>query len=171
MGSSGSNPCPAAHRQVSQLMGSLNWASGLIPLGCLYLRPLQRHIHSLGLTDPIPPSSIHVSNSGALGVDALSQDWQGRSMYMFPTFPLLNKVIQKLWSTQAAEVILIAPWWPKQSWFPHLLRLCVDHPLFFPYRRDLLSQQDLHTWRLSAVKDFKGPDKHNVVLGLLIKLN
>ena len=32
-------------------MGSLNWASGLIPLGCFYLRPLQRHFHSLGLTD------------------------------------------------------------------------------------------------------------------------
>ena len=78
----------------------------------------------------------------ALVVDALSQNWQGRSMYMFPPFILLNKVIQKLWSTQAAEVILIAPWWPKQSWFPHLLRLCVDHPLFFPYRQDLLSQQD-----------------------------
>ena len=40
-----------AYAQVSQLMGSLNWASGLIPLGCLYLRPLQRHFHSLGLTD------------------------------------------------------------------------------------------------------------------------
>ena len=32
----------------------------------------------------------------ALAVDALSQDWQGRSMYMFPPFPLLSKVIQKL---------------------------------------------------------------------------
>ena len=40
----------------------------------------------------------------ALAVDALSQDWQGRSMYMFPPFSLLNKVIQKLRSTQAAEV-------------------------------------------------------------------
>ena len=39
------------YTQVSQLMGSLNWASGLIPLGRLYLRPLQHHFHSLGLTD------------------------------------------------------------------------------------------------------------------------
>ena len=54
----------------------------------------------------------------ALAVDALSQDWQGRSMYMFPPFPLLNKVIQKLRSTQL--------------WFPHLLRLCVEHPWPFP---------------------------------------
>ena len=42
----------------------------------------------------------------ALAVDALSQDWQGRSMYMFYPFPLLSKVIQKLRS--------IAPWWPNQ---------------------------------------------------------
>ena len=34
-------------------MGSLSWASGLIPLGRLYLRPLQRH--SLGLTDRFTP--------------------------------------------------------------------------------------------------------------------
>ena len=43
------------YTQVSQLLGSLNWASGLIPLGRLYLRPLQRHFHSLGLTDRFTP--------------------------------------------------------------------------------------------------------------------
>ena len=36
-------------------MGSLNWASGLIPLGRLYLRPLYRHFLSLGLTDWFTP--------------------------------------------------------------------------------------------------------------------
>ena len=97
----------------------------------------------------------------ALEVDALFHDWQRSSMYMFPPFPLLNKVIQKLCAIQEAEVILIAPWWPTQPWFPHLLRLCVDHSLFFPYHRDLLSQQEkrftsdeksyhLHSWRLSC---------------------
>ena len=40
------------YTQVSQLVGSLNWASGLIPLGRLYLRPLQCHFHPLGLRDP-----------------------------------------------------------------------------------------------------------------------
>ena len=43
------------YTQVSQLLVSLNWASGLIPLGRLYLRPLQRHFHSLGLTDRFTP--------------------------------------------------------------------------------------------------------------------
>ena len=106
----------------------------------------------------LPRFMSPVPEPRALAVDALSQDWQGRSMYMFPLF---NRVMQKLQSTQAAEVILVAPWWPSQSWFPHLLRLCVEHPLVLPYRQDLLSQQDqkyisdrksyhLHVWRLSC---------------------
>ena len=44
-----------SYSQVAHFMGSLNWASGLIPLGRLYLRPLQRHFHSLGLTNRFTP--------------------------------------------------------------------------------------------------------------------
>ena len=43
---------------------------------------------------------------------------------MFPPFPLLSKVIQKLRTTQEGEVILIAPWWPSQPWCPHTTFLC-----------------------------------------------
>ena len=107
----------------------------------------------------LPQFMALVPEPRALTIYALSQDWQGRSMYMFPSFLLLNKVIQKLRTTQTGEVILIAPWWPSVD---HLLR-------FFQYRRDLLSQQGyisnsksyhLHAWRLlcSTIKqqDFQG---------------
>ena len=118
----------------------------------------------------LPQFMALVPEPRALTIDALSQDWQGRSMYMFPPFLLLNKVIQKLRTTQTGEVILIAPWWPSQPWFPHLLRLSVDHLLrFFQYRSDLLSQQGyissgksyhLHAWRLlcstTKQQDFQG---------------
>ena len=104
----------------------------------------------------------------ALAIDVLSQDWQGRSMYMFPPFLLLNKVTQTLRTTQTGEVILIIP--EPHPWFPHLLRLSVDHLLrFFQYCRDLLSQQGyissgksyhLHAWRLlcstTKQQDFQG---------------
>ena len=79
----------------------------------------------------LPQFMALVPEPRALAIDALSQDWQGRSMYMFPPFLLLNKVIQKLRTTQTGKVILIAPWWPSQPWFPHLLRLSVDHLLRF----------------------------------------
>ena len=59
----------------------------------------------------LPQFMALVPEPRALTIDALSQDWQGRSMYMFAPFLLLNKVIQKLRTTQTGEVILIAPWW------------------------------------------------------------
>ena len=120
-------------------------------------------VHNTHLPQFVSP----IPEPRALAIDALSQDWQGRSMFMFPPFPLLSKVIQKLRTSQEGEVIL-APWWPSQPWFPHLLRLCVDHPLFFLYSRDLLTQQGyvsgksycLHAWRLSCnstkQQDFRG---------------
>ena len=60
------------YTQVSQLLGSLNWASGLIPLGRLYLRPLQRHFHSLGLTDRFTPPR----RSDPLVLANLLRHWQ-----------------------------------------------------------------------------------------------
>ena len=47
----------------------------------------------------LPQFMALVPEPRALAIDALSQDWQGRSMYMFPPFLLLNKVIQKLRNT------------------------------------------------------------------------
>ena len=60
------------YSQVSQLMGSLNWASGLIPLGRLYLRPLQRYFHSLGLTHRFTPPR----RSDPLVLANLLRHWQ-----------------------------------------------------------------------------------------------
>ena len=53
-------------------MGSLNWASGLIPLGRLYLRSLQSHFHSLGLTDRLTP----LRRSDPLVLANLLRHWQ-----------------------------------------------------------------------------------------------
>ena len=60
------------YSQVAQFMGSLNWASGLIPLGRLYLRPLQYHFHSLGLTNRFTPPR----RSDPLVLANLLRHWQ-----------------------------------------------------------------------------------------------
>ena len=59
------------YSQVSHLMGSLNWASGLIPLGRLYLRPLQSHFHALGLTSRFTPPR----RSDPVGLANLLRHW------------------------------------------------------------------------------------------------
>ena len=52
--------------------GVTHWASGLIPLGRLYLRPLQRHFHSLGLTNRFTP----LRRSDPLVLANLLPQWQ-----------------------------------------------------------------------------------------------
>ena len=61
------------------------------------------------------------------------------------------------------ELILIAPWWPNQEWFPDIL--VVDFPWPLPISRSLIKQTfshqfharpeilNLHAWKLS-------PDLH-----------
>jgi ribonuclease HI len=112
-------------------------------------------VHNAQLPQFVSP----VPDPRAMAVDALSLSWENRWMYMFPPFPVLTLVMQKLQATQQAELILIAPWWPSQAWFPHLLRLCVEHPWKLPRQSDLLTQPGdrshngdrfhLHAWRLS----------------------
>ena len=104
-------------------------------------------------------SPVHGSSSGASSTDdrcfvtGLAGEVNVHVSTISPA-----QLIQKLRTTQTGKVILIAPWWPSQPWFPHLLRLSVDHLLrFFQFCRDLLSQQGyissgksyhLHAWRL-----------------------
>ena len=79
----------------------------------------------------LPHFMSPVREPQALAIDVLSQDWQGRSTYMFPPFPLLSKVIQKLRTIQEGEVIQIAPWWLTQPWFPYLIYV-FGPPSFLP---------------------------------------
>ena len=63
---------------MSQLLGSLVWASGLTPLGSLLLRPLQRHFHFLGLT-----AGLH---------------WQGPTSPCQPTQALAESIFSHFWN-------------------------------------------------------------------------
>ena len=108
------------------------------------------------LMSPIP-------DPRAIAVDALSQVWQGRSMlvnvHVSPHSPCSTEFFRRNHSDGRDDSH--SPWWPNQLCLPHQLRLCVEHPLILPYRRDLRSQQNqkyisdemsyhLHAWRLSC---------------------
>ena len=69
-----------------------------------------------------------VPDPGALETDALAMDWTGLSAYAFPPLPLLSRVIKKA-RKDGPQLILIAPMWPAQPWFPELLELVCQPPL------------------------------------------
>ena len=94
-------------------------------------------------------------------VDSLVQSWEGLYAYAYPPTALIRQTLNKL-ILHRAELILIAPLWPKQEWFPDLLRLSIAFPLVLPPTAKLLKQSfsqhfhqrprilNLHAWRLSV---------------------
>jgi hypothetical protein len=106
----------------------------------------------------------------AFAVDALSIDWTGMYAYVFPPTAIVNKVLEKV-KTESCTVVMIAPAWPKQRWYPDLLELLVDQPLQLPLRAKMLKQPrsaiyhhdpeifQLHAWKLS-----KEPTLHEAFL-------
>lgn len=94
----------------------------------------------------------------AFQVDALTISWKGMYAYAFPPPILVPKVLQKL-REETSVVLLIAPMWPRQSWYPQILDLLIDIPVKLPLWPDLLSQnhnrvfhQNLETLNLVAWK-------------------
>ncbi|XP_064415368.1 mitochondrial import receptor subunit TOM5 homolog isoform X4 [Latimeria chalumnae] len=97
----------------------------------------------------------------ALSSDALSNRWPAGLLYAFPPIPLFPRVIQKL-RNKGGLMILIAPHWPRQLWFPDLLNLQLEPALPLPFWDTLLSQNEgrvlhpnprslnLHAWILKS---------------------
>ena len=75
----------------------------------------------------------------ALAVDALSQGWNHlRLPYAFPPFALIGRTLQKILKEVVSHLILIAPVWPAQHWYPLLLEMLSDYPVLLPHHNDLI---------------------------------
>ena len=136
--------CPQVTRQLWRLWG-------------------QPHIDLFATADnaKLPLYASPLPDPSAWAIDALSFSWSQMSLYAFPPIPLLRQVLEKVLH-EPCQMILIAPAWPTQSWFPLLLRLSIDHPRLLPPHRHLLKQPRrnlfhdnpqhllLHAWRLSS---------------------
>ncbi|KAG1934506.1 hypothetical protein F2P79_019752, partial [Pimephales promelas] len=77
--------------------------------------------------------------------DALAQEWPSRPLYAFPPVSLLPQVLQRIRETRHS-VLLIAPCWESQTWFPELAQLSQTAPWPIPVRADLFSQARGTIW-------------------------
>ena len=73
----------------------------------------------------------------AFAIDAFMLDWTQFNAYAFPPFSVIPSVLQHL-TEQGAELLLIAPLWKTQHWFPRLLQMVTDFPRILPPNKDLL---------------------------------
>ena len=71
--------------------------------------------------------------------DALSFGWKDLKAYTFPPISIVSQVIGKVLNTNCV-ILLVAPYWPSQPWFPVMLSLLVEFPIRLTPTRKLLSQ-------------------------------
>jgi len=76
---------------------------------------------------------------GAVAINAFTVDWEKyTNCFLFPPFSMVTKVLQKMVQDNA-QGIIVAPWWPTQSWFPRLMSMLTGEPLLLPVTQTLLS--------------------------------
>jgi hypothetical protein len=79
----------------------------------------------------------------AFAIDAFTMNWGTYSLYAFPPFSIINRVLQKM-TQDRAEGILVVPDWPTQAWYPTVQRMLVRPPLVIRARKTLLQIQGLN---------------------------
>ena len=62
------------------------------------------------------------------------------SRVCFPPFALIGRCLRQIQRQQVSHMVLVAPVWPAQPWYPLLLDLCIDFPVLIPIQEDLLTQ-------------------------------
>jgi len=85
----------------------------------------------------LPVYCARLRDHQAYAVDALSISWGGVTAYAFPPISLLARVVSKI-ADEDCNVLLIAPFWPRQLWFRPLVDLLMGVPQLLPPSPDLL---------------------------------
>ena len=143
----------------------LNAGWGLCPLVFRDLRrrwPVNIALFATSLTCRCRPFFSPLWDPLALGVGAMLQSWRDLQAYAFPPFALLPRVLARVRQSGSLQLTLIAPFWPRRSWFPDLPDLLVGVPVPLPLSPKLLRRPHLSrfhrilgmlallAWRLSS---------------------
>ena len=80
------------------------------------------------------------SDPQADAVDAFSQDWSSVKGYTFPPFALIGRCLKKTLDQQVSFLVLVAPVWQAQPWYPLLLEMCVAPPVLLPQYPGLVTR-------------------------------
>ncbi len=91
------------------------------------------------------PLWFSLSFPTSLGIDAFAHPWPNARLYAFPAAKLIPAVLCSV-KVSGARLLLIAPFWPSQTWFSELTPLLYRPPWEIPIRRDLLSQLQGRIW-------------------------
>ena len=112
--------CPAIFHRIHQRLG-----------------PLEVDLFSSRLTHQLPVYASWRPYPMAMTTDAFTMNWAELRAYANPPWNLIGRVLAQT-CQQQAELVLVAPVWKTQVWYPVLLEMLIHIPLLIPQRRDMI---------------------------------
>ena len=112
--------CPQVFARINQIFG-----------------PMDVDLFASRLTHQLPRYFSWRLDPQAEAVDAFQQNWAPLKGFANPPWCLLTRVLNQL-ERQEAQVILVAPVWKGQPWYPVLLAMLCDFPRRIPLQPNLL---------------------------------
>ena len=97
--------CPLVFSKICQILG----------------RKPEIDLFASRLSNQLPSYYSWKPHLDSLGIDALQQKWYYKSLYAFPPFALIHKVLKKVEEKKVPSLIIVPPTWQIQSWCPELL--------------------------------------------------
>lgn len=99
--------------------------------------PLEMDLFADRLNSQLEQYASWKPDPNAKQVDAFLMDWSQVKGYAFPPFCLINRCLAKI-RLEEATIILVAPVWTAQVWYPQLLGMLAEEPMLLPPLSDLL---------------------------------
>lgn len=156
--------------QLSVHIDGKEWSldQTLIDAVFLALESPQVDLFATVLNKKLPIFCSLTYGKGEYCVDAMSINWERIYGYAFPPIPMIPRIIRKVRKDKAI-VLLIAPIWPRRSWYSDLLDLLCHPPILIPIKENMLFQKGVYhnnpqflklaAWKLSGkdylIKEFR----------------
>ncbi len=112
--------CPQVFHQINQRVG-----------------PLEVDLFATRLTAQLPIYYSWRPDPQAAATKAFTQDWSLTRGYANPPWNLIGRVLSQA-RLQQAELVLVAPVWRAQTWYPVLLGMLTATPQLIPPEEDLI---------------------------------
>ena len=87
----------------------------------------------------LPTYASWKPDPGSTYTVAMTLDWSTPNGYAFPPFALISVVLRKVYQDKA-DLVLVAPVWQAQPWWPALLNSLIKNPVMIPNSKHLQQQ-------------------------------
>ena len=125
-----------ADRESREFIGNSDWKVDPIIISP-FLRGCSTDLFASRLTHQLARYISWRPDPQAFKADAFSVNWKHLKGYAFPPFNLIARVLDKMMMDKT-DLVLVAPIWQAQPWWPLLLGMLVQQPVLLPSSSTLL---------------------------------